>query len=293
MEVSTIIYGILLIIADVFGILLNLSSLWYFITSCKKGLYNHLIILLGAMDTIMCLFYISLASYHSKEITCEHLNNVIEDACSKSYKTFLSVLPNLTLVYTVVVTCVISVIRSISIIFPFFQIRKRFVYGFLLIFSMSYVALKFFTACNRLVETVSVGIVIHGLAILIASVTGFPSFYILIKRSQHNIGNTEGTNEAQENITIRNHRRASFTIFILTAVCIAANIIGFPLHLVAYITCSHEGNSSDPRVNYYSKVTTAAFLLNSICNPIVLIARKKEIRDFLMSKVRKVMSLLR
>ena len=289
MEVSTTIYGILLTIADVFGILFNLSSLWYFITSCNKGLYNHLIILLGVMDTIICLKYISLTSYYSKEFTCEYLNNIAAVACSRPYKKLLLVLPNSAHFFTVVITGVMSVIRSISIIFPFSQIRKKGVYAFLLIFPASYVAFKFFTTCNGRVGTIYLTAAIHGLMVLTASVTGFPSIYILIKKSHHNIGTAGGRNEVQENIAIRNHRRASFTIFILTVLCITTNVIGFPLHLLAYITCSHEPNSG---VNYYFKLSTVSLMFNAISNPIVLIARKREIRIYWMTKARKVMSLL-
>ena len=119
----------------------------------------------------------------------------MEAVCSKSYKILLSVLPNSLYSFTVVVTGVLSVIRSISIIFPFFKIRKTGVYAFLLIFSAAYVVLRFFNACNRPAVGISLSTAITGLNVLVVAVTG-----VLFKKSYQNIGTTGGRNEAQENI---------------------------------------------------------------------------------------------
>ena len=290
MEVSTTIYCILRIIAGVFGILFNLSCLWYFITSCNKGLCNHLIILLGVLSTIICSGNIGLVvSYHSEDLTCERFTNINEGACRKPLKKLLLILPNSLYAFTGVITGVLSVIRSISIIFPFYMIKKTAVYAFILMFSTTYVMFFFFTACKKMIY---LGTGIYVLIVFVVALTGFPSIYILIKKSHQKIGTIGGRNEAQENITVRNHRRASFTIFILTVVCIITNGIAFPAQVLAHATCSNEQNSSDSRVNYYSKISTASFLINCICNPAVLIARKREIRLFLIAKVRKVMSLI-
>ena len=291
MEVTAIAFCVLLTIADVFGILFNLSCLWYFIKSCNKGLYNHLIILLGLLDTIICSGHICLVvSYHSEELTCERFTSINEDACSKPLKRLLLILPNSLYAFSGAITGVLSVIRSLSIIFPFYMIRKIGVSSFLFIFSTFFTLFSFFELCDSLtyVRTISINFV---LIVVVVALTGFPSIFILIKKSRQNIGSTGGRNKTQGNITIRNHRRASFTIFILTAVFIITNGIGIPLSVIPYITCSNERNS-DIWVNYYSKISNALFLMNSICNPLVLIVRKIEIRAFLMAKVRKVMSLL-
>ena len=293
MEVTAIAFCVLLTIADVFGILSNLSCLWYFIKSCNKGLYNHLIILLGLLDTIICSGHIGLVvPYHSEELTCESFTSINEDACSKPLKRLLLILPNSLYAFSGAIMGVLSVIRCLSIIFPFYMIRKIGVCSFLFIFSTFITLFSLFKSCDTdsltYVGTISINFV---LIVVVVALSGFPSIFILIKKSRQNIGSTGGGTKRRENIAIRNHRRASFTIFILTAVFIITNGIGIPLSVIPYITCSNERNS-DIWVNYYSKISGALLLMNSICNPLVLIVRKIEIRVFLMAKVRKVMSLL-
>ena len=280
------IYVILIanIVINAFGVLFNVLNLWFFITSCRKGVSNHLIIILGLLDTVLCIIY--LCSDSPKLINpqkhAEALCKILHHVCLTVF-TQVTISISGALMITSGLTCaLLNMLRSLCILFPFYKFRKRIIYALLPTGAAVFGIGGYFCICEKQVIYTSTLLGFFIVIAVISVAVGTPAMYILNNAS---FGNTEpdgSISPIQRNVL--NQRRAANTIFILTALFFVTNCVGFLSYFMTYCNCKED--SVIKVADYYFMIAKTMFCINSCCNPFILIVRKKEAHEFLMKKIR-------
>ena len=277
------IYVIVCVLIDAFGVLFNVLNLWFFITSCRKGVSNHLIIILGLLDTVLCITYLcsdspKLNDYEFAVPLCKILYYVCPTVFYRvtvSIKSTLFILSGLT-------CALLNLLRSLCILFPFYKFRKRIIYTPLPTGAAVFLIGGYFWICEKQVIYTSTLLGFFIVMAVISITVGTSAMYKLNKAS---FGTTEpdgSMSPIQRNVL--NQRRAANTIFILTALFLVTNCVGFSSYFMTFWSC--KKNSVDKEADYYFEIAKTMFSINSCCNPLVLIARKKEAHEFLEKKIK-------
>ena len=169
------------IILSVVGVICNILSLLFFISSCNKGLCNHLIIALGVFDTTVCFLY-ATENFVSR-------NFVTEFSC-KAYVGIYDELSALILYQTMsvcvmmagFVTGALSIIRSLSVLCLFYMIRKRMVYMTLAVLALVSVAIISILKCGRVSDVPFLMVAVF--AVLLLIIPGINILSISVKHPQ-------------------------------------------------------------------------------------------------------------
>ena len=277
------IYVIVSILINAFGVLFNVLNLWFFITSCRKGVSNHLIITLGLLDTVLCIIYLcsespSLRHYDRNVILCKVLHNFCLTVLTQVTMSMAG-----TLMITSGLTCaLLNMLRSLCILFPFYKFRKRIIYALLPTGAAVFGIGGYFCICEKQMIYTSTLLGFFIVMAVISVAVGTPAMHILNKAS---FGTTEpdgAVSPIQRNVL--NQRKAANTIFILTALFFVTNCVGFSSYFMTYWSC--RKNSVAKEADYYFMIAKTMFSINSCCNPLLLIARKKEAHEFLKKKIK-------
>ena len=254
---------ILTLMQGVGGTISNALSLSYFLTKYRETLASKLMILLNSIDLLVCLsssvmgtgFVLSLAGFKIKEL-------VLYPAY---WFQFL-------VAATAFATCLLSVTRTISLVSPFYKIKKKTlvsataIYGMMLIFSRFVLPI-----INPIAADIYL-IVEMTLIILIVII----SLIISVVKLQSGGNNPANSDPAR--------RHATITILIISGFFCAVNIAYVLSIFMANIILKPK--SLDEFLNILMTLVFSTYVgipFNSTINPIIYFIRKQEIRDYAKS----------
>ena len=281
MNATVEVFYVILFILSAVGIICNVICCSYFMTTKNRnGLSNNLIMVLCGFDFIVCVTY-PVNRYFHKHIFCDLSSYIsIADLVNTAVMT-------VGFTMTGIITTTLTVLRSLLILRPLYLVRTKVVYGYLLIAT----ALSSVTATTCLVSTnLTEGLFgpisalgTYGVEIIICVASAVPAIYTLRKR-QLQVTKPQ-LQDVQLQRNVQNQYKASVTIMVLTAAFIVSNMTAWSSMLFSFLICL-EDTSSEWVV--YSQYLKASILVNSVCNPLIIITRKQELRLYAKQKFRRV-----
>ena len=253
------------VLITVFGTVTNLLSLSYFITqrnfntrnSNTEVINNRLFIVLNVFDIVVCVF---LSAYVLVGIN--EYGSTVHSVCLGIF-----VVANQT---TGFITCLLSVIRAISIIRPRHQLNVKVLVGAMTTYSimMLYLNLKFF---EKDITTTIVHFSIYtGLFIVVI----FSNILCIIKLAHSKVASWK--------------RDATITMGILSAVYCVFNI-GFQVYYGLFLFKCGLDRDIVCTLPIFEGISIFILLpMNSASNPVVYFLRNREMRRYLKNVRRKM-----
>ena len=241
------------IVISVVGLVINILSISYFITNENKGLANKLMICLNFSDILSVITSIAYCGNSLMSTIMHYHNETLDTALYMAFNSFPAV--------SGCVTFAMTLLRTIVIYNPFFQIRKKlcifslaFIISLLLIFSLiTWISEFSYTYVHYMLSGIIV-VSISCLNIVMSTAT-----IIILKKSS-----AEGHQE-------RNY--AGVTMVIISMIYF---VTSFPILLAVVI----------PELFYYEYYNTDFMVymvmlsLSSLLNPLIYIYRKHQIRSY-------------
>ena len=242
------------------GVVANSVSLSYFTKKQNKGLGNRLLILLNCCDLAVCITV----------LPTRILNHI--PGRNDWIAWIVYILLQVSVRCSAFSTCLVSVTRTIKVCRPFYSIKGISVgISFLLYFLLALgneIAFMIFTEIINyrkefyLIQSSSRTVII--------SVVAFSSIITaccLLKKSEIEVNNSA------------DKRHATVTIFILSAVFCLLNLTFISFYITNFIFL--KPNILIETYIYHLQIAShIAILLNSVVNPMIYMARKKEMREF-------------
>ena len=241
------------IIMSVFGLVINILSMSYFVTNENKGLANKLMICLNFSDILSVITSIAYCGNNLMSTIMDYHDETLDTALYIAFNSFPAV--------SGCVTFAITLLRTIVIYNPFFQIRKRlcvfslaFIISLVLIFlQITWISDFSYAYAHYMLS----GIIIVSISCL--NIVMSIATIIILKKS-----NAEGHQE-------RNY--ASVTMVIISMIYF---VTSFPILIAIVIpeTFYHENYNTD------FMVYMVMLSVSSLLNPLVYIYRKHQIRSY-------------
>ena len=240
---------------SVVGLVINILSISYFITKESKGLANKLMICLNLSDILSVTTSIAYS-------VCILLIEISADLYNGTLTIIMYMLFNSFPIVSGCVTFAITLLRTIVIYNPFFQIRKRF-----------------FTIC--LVLTIVIFIILaqvlgYWLFILPSHLHGYRLGGLIVAiLSCLNIVMSAATIIILKKSSIEGHQERNYAAVTMVIISIIYFATSFPILLIV-TTFSFELQ------NEYKSVFVFMAMLSLSCllNPLVYIYRKRQIRSY-------------
>ena len=271
------------VVIAVAGSVTNVLSLSYFVRKVERTLSNRIFIVLNLSDFLLSLFTVISLSFYF----CEGSNSICgkENLSTRAAITFFDLAVN----SSAFATCLLSVTRTISLCYPFYQIQKKAVGMAALIFLVQEVLtvlIRFYLHFTSETEkeymdsmdlVIRVMIVVISFIIVVNLVSSVLSAWKLW-RDQKKVGVTPVNQGSRTNTS----QRATVTILIVTILfCFFNAIFCISLFFVEY----HENPANDiPQLQMllHGVPLWLAVPLNSAINPVIYFIRKKDMRNYIM-----------
>ena len=260
----------------------NALSLSYFMRKVEKTLSNKIFIMLNASDLLVSLFDVAIVAFHF----CGKSNSM----CGKNNPGFRVALlvMEVALESTAFATCLLTVTRTISLCYPFYQINKKGVQIASLIFLIQEILRSivrfyfYYISASRTYYYVDNGIRIASILIiifvnLVSSILSARK--LLSKRKQLGIAPVYDDNQGPRTNT---NQKATSTILIISILFCFFNIV---YCIALYFTVKHSKAMFD-KLPLALKIVHGfslwlALPLNSAINPIIYFIRKKDMREYI------------
>ena len=252
------------LLITVFGTITNLLSLSYFIKqrnlnyrqSRTEVINNHLFIALNVFDILVCVF---LSAFILAGI--DEYGSIVHNVCLATFGGAVQT--------TGFITCLLSVIRAISIIRPRHQLNVKVLVGTFIIYStmMLYLSVKLIQ--KNITTTIIHFSIYTGLFIVVI----FSNVLCIIKLSHSKVASWK--------------REATITMGILSAVYCVFNI-GFQVYYGLFLfKCGlRDVVCTSP---FFEEICMFVLLpMNSASNPVVYFLRNREMRRYLQNVWRKM-----
>ena len=253
------------------GIIVNCISLSYFVQRQNTGLGNRLLILLNSSDILVCVigsvstmtFQVYSSTESNTAYICWHISSYI---FSFSYDC------------TGIITCLVSVTRTIKVCRPFFSISGfwtgvRFLLYFLDSFAREF-TLFYFTFIEQsenmnIVKMYYSAVISSGIAacIVVAVSSIITACRLLRENKQH------------ENIS-ESRRYATITILILTTTFCVLNATFFSAAVISICIRLDVIKDNNFLWAYRDIIFSLTQCLNSAINPMIYLKRKREMKQF-------------
>jgi hypothetical protein len=247
----------------ILGTISNATSLSYFLTQIKlnnrrtstEALNRRLFILLNILDILVC---ISLTALLIAVISSE---NMLIGICVYSFFMFA-------IMSTSFITCLLTVIRAISITWPHYGLNTKAVFVSVVLYSLMILTLENILRKPCLVMELIVLISLFLVVVL-------SNTLCIVKLMRSKIASWK--------------REATITVGILSILYCTLNI-GFLVDFgTSIFKCNVYEYCPKEREPYVEMINMFVLLpLNSACNPIVYFARNAEMRKFLMKAFVKI-----
>ena len=256
----------------VIGILANCMLLFYFIKKQHKGLGNKLLMLLNVLDLLVCVTSVT---------TAVPWQIYLNSGSNMAYILWFTSTSLYAISYdcTGFTTCLVSVTRTIKVCRPFYSIRGiwtgvSFLLYFLCSFAREFSNLYFQfikRAENR--ETIK-------MTYAVAITSGITACIIAVVLSSiitaHRLLREK---KLQENISESN-RHATITILILSSTFCVLNAALVSVAVISFCIRIKVIEDNDLLWAFRDIILYSTQCLNSAINPIIYLARKKEMRQF-------------
>ena len=261
----SMIFIILLLMQGFGGTISNALSLSYFLKKDRETLASKLMILLNSIDLLVC--FSALASFFYAVLG----ENVM------AYQ--LGLWFHFLLAATAFVTCLLSVTRTISLVYPFYEIKKKAIvlataiYGLTLIFSrLMRPSLQDLYSNDLLIKAANIYHISEMTLIIFIVIISLISSVVKLQSGDNNLANSDPA-----------RRHATITIIIISGFFCAVNIA----YLICVVVISFGGTAiwkdKTALSIAVSYSTYVGIPLNSTINPIIYFIRKKQIRDYVKS----------
>ena len=259
LQILSLIFIILILVQGVGGTISNALSLSYFLKKDRATLASKLMILLNSIDLLVCIS----ALVYIAAIAVTFFSNVFGDGYVMVYLLhwfyFL-------VTATAFATCLLSVTRTISLVSPFYEIRKKalafsiIIYGMNLVFSRFVLPLLNFKVANiYMIVEMSLIILIVIISLIISVVK--------LQSGGNNLANS-----------------ATITIIIISGFFCAVNIAYLASMIINTFKSAIWNNQPPRSVSFaFEYATFVGIPFNSTINPIIYFIRKKQIRDYVKS----------
>ena len=245
------------------GVVANSVSLSYFTKKQNKGLGNRLLILLNCCDLAFCIMV----------LPTRILNHI--PGRNDWIAWIVYILLEVSVRCSAFSTCLVSVTRTIKVCRPFaFYSIKGILVGlsFLLYFLLALGNEIAFMIVTEIINYRKEFYLIQSSSrTVIISVVAFSSIITaccLLKK-----------NEIEENNTA-DKRHATVTIFILSAVFCLLNLTFISSYITNFFLLHEPTVRIAGYLRYLQIASHIAILLNSVVNPMIYMARKEEMREF-------------
>lgn len=258
------------------GTLFNSISFSYFIKRRSKRLGNRLLMFLNFTDMIVTVSGTITASlYYYLETHDEGQSKIVE----KVYEA-LTVIFASALLGTAFATCLVSVTRALAMTFPFYRIKKRYIFVSAILFiTLNTVRQIVFVASGHVPEVRAirkcVGLIGVILLLVIIIVVLISNIVSVCKLQQ-----SRDCKDTRSKVKRENQKQATITVTLLSVIFCVLN----SLYITGYIVNATSGSDKDTLFYIYTVWVFIPF--NSVLNPIVYISRKRGMRDFLTEKIR-------
>ena len=267
---ASIIFSIVETCITTISAMLNGLSLVYFIQYERKGISNQLLILLITLDF---LFNLTYSVYHYFFFAFRFYSPAISLGYFVVYNFFM--------ITTAITTTVLSVIRTVCIVYPFYHARASAIWVTIFVLFTSVLAL--------LIK--SIDIIFTGITYLVVCMTIFTTLVllnalsgILSLRTLKKV-DVLGTREGLDS-SIKSRDHASVTILLLVLVFCVTTTIGFigqtAFYLWIYGTRGPKGTTETDTVALW--ILSFFCVANSVFNPCVYMIRKAELRKYFATK---------
>ena len=274
-------------VISITGTLTNLTSLVFFIKKREKTIGDKLLMLLNTLDLLLSL------SATVQTVCWSHFIHTLHYRGLDRENVLLYVLRVMTVLYfllidgTAYITCLVSVYRAISIIFPFYQIQGKLlvivgitVFSVIKSFQVALFLAAFKNGQNYWLShsRIAVSLLVF-LTVVLATAVALNK----LTRKTALQGITESVS--------RRNRKATWTAIILSALFLVFNSIFLG------VTWNIFENPKSMMLDIY--VQTLSFFgfflaipLNSSVNPIVYLTRKSDMRHFFVESLSNIRSMI-
>ena len=264
----------------IIGCLSNALSLSYFIKFARGNFTNKLFMALNVFDLLVSLLHVPIA-------VIWFCTGYLCGGDGPLFVIFLALTEN-TIGCTAFLTCLLSVTRTLSLIFPFYIIRKKAVELAGLAFIAQEVVRTFlwyhFFYFRPLAERLSYIFVHFSIVIVLLAAVIFVNvvslalsgWKLLSQRKLLEVSPNAGTDNqiARDKIG----RRATVTILIVTVLFLVTNsLFCIALTLKFHFNQSYSAEHM-PMFIFYNFSLWLSVPLNSAINPLIYLARKREMR---------------
>ena len=230
------------------GAIINFILSVYFIK--QKDVPSKIFMVLAGLDFIVCSHYgfllVALRLHYQHLLMC--MNVITKSAIAASGIT----------------TTILSIFRYISIKFPRCYIKPYVIWTSFLAVTVAYqcFGILFFLDVEK--KQVSVGLFILNIPFFIVhAITNFCTYNLVKKKIN-----------GADHVVKSNKRHAAVTVMLISFLFCATNSIAWTAWLVR-ILIFQDGDW----IEYF----VAFFMINSITNPLILIVRKRKIRQFIVA----------
>ena len=252
------------------GFALNLITFMYFLRRGSTSLVNKMFIALSVTDASVCIFYplhITLSDIlkcrYYYVYTCQYNYNILMFIAYAIPLTFMC----LSQAYTTT----ISVIRFLSIKFPLQPIKK--VRVFIIVIVITITNLSCATILQNCVLRHYYRVimsVVFPMNLFLSTITGVLAYRIMRHRHSSCLTGLCGSQHPDHPV-VMNRIWASETILILVCVYVSTNLVAFISIVLPLFT---------QRFKEQLVISKTFYLLNSCINPVVLITRKKMMKQY-------------
>ena len=238
-------YPAVSVVLGITGTLANAASLTYFIKKEEKGIGDKLLMLLNSIDLLLCIT--------ATIVTCLISTLFILENVGESLIIYVTLLL-CTMIYlllvdgTAFVTCLLSVARSISIAFPFYQIKGKLLVkvGIVVFVMMMLIGIGSINSINRVMIS---RIVISSLMILVVVSATVVAVYKLTREDLQGAAGRVDTN----------NRKATWTVVILSTLFFVFNSILLGATVVYFLAMYYMNMSEVSFAYFYFGLLTLHF----------------------------------
>lgn len=270
-------FTILIILVSVLGFggtLSNTLSLSYFLKQDRTTLASRLMILLNSIDLLVCVSALVLWA-----VIMVFSFTAAGQGSDMSVLVYFGAWFRLLVESTAFATCLLSVNRTLSIVYPFYKTSFRTVVFFTILFNISLVFSTFFLLNLPWLDVTGIIILNVTKLFLIILVVGISSVICVIKlrkRDRNFSKNNRNFNKSSSSSSGARH--ATITILIISGCFCVINIAYLAAILVGWMTDSQQDFVVFGLFSAYVGVP-----FNSTINPIIYFIRKKQMRDYISS----------
>ena len=262
------------------GTVTNAISLSYFISKVKKTLSNRIFIMLNVFDLLVSLLDFAIVTLGYGEKYWRR----------PSFRVALAVM-HVSFESTAFATCLLSVTRTISLCFPFYQIHKKAIGIVALIFLLQEILRFILKFCIYYIYVSAVNfylffdmglmIVLISIVILVNIVSSILSARKLLK-NRNQLGQAPDNSNNQGSRTNTNQKATVTILIISTLFCFFNTIFCIALY------CAYSRYDVPPALLplYYVSLWLAP-AINSAINPIIYFIRKEDMRKYIKNFIPK------